>query len=128
MTHVGFLMSETETEPEDADNPGVPEVQDALAPMIEQADTLAGFAVKRGRLSKPGAPKDPNVVEVRFTLAPPRHPREVDMAMGMLQGNGFPVLKVRRGGQRHSRLVIRVWVGEGEPERERRHGSEQATF
>lgn len=132
---MGVQMSETETggeepgtEPEDADNPGVPEVLDALAPLTEQMDTLSGFAVKHGRLSEPGKPRDPDVVEVRVTLAPPRHPRDVDRAMGMLQGNGFRVRKVLRGGQSTVRSVLRVWVGGGEPPTERRGGREQATF
>lgn len=125
-------MSETETaddpDPADADSTGVPEVLDALAPLTEDMDTSAGFAVKHGRRSEAGRPPDPNVVEVRITLAPPRHPKEVARARRMLQRHGFDVQKERRGGEATVRTVLRVRVG-GEREEQDPHGDgEQSTF
>lgn len=120
-------MSESETvdsgaEPEDADNPGVPEVLDALEPLTDQMETLAGFAVKP-------APEDPDVVEVRITLAPPRSPKESAMARGMLQGHGFAVRKeLRAGNSTHVRSVLRVRADPEEPDTEPRGDGEQDTF
>lgn len=74
----------------------VERVLDALTPFIEQADTLAGVSVTYARDWSADSVLDPTTVEVRFHI-PERHPKEADMAMGMLQGHGFSPEKLRRG-------------------------------
>jgi hypothetical protein len=106
----------------------VDDVLTALAPLTEGMDTLAGFVVKHGCQRAAGHPPDPEVVEVHIILAPPRHPKEVDMAMGMLQGNGYSPRSELRGGQSTVRRVLSVRVtGEDEDATPRGDG-EQATF
>lgn len=123
-------MSDTDTGdgPAGGDNSAVSEVLNALTPLTEQMDTFDGFAVKHGPKSEPGRAPDPDVVEVRFVLTPPRHGREVQRARGMLQGHGYTVQKVKRGGERHIRSVLRVWVGDGDPPTERTGARDRPVF
>lgn len=121
-------MSESDTEDTDADNPGVTDVLNALAPLTAQMETLAGFVVQNARRPVPGHPPDPEVVEVRITLSQPRHPREVDMAHGMLQGHGYSVVKDLRGDKANVKAVLRVTVDGESPDTIHHSDGEQVTF
>lgn len=106
----------------------VERVVDALTPLLEQTGHARGFAVKHPRERSPGeGALNREVVEVRF-YTPERHPREVDMARGMLQGAGYSPVKEQRG--RCIRLAVPVHP-DGEPrdaEREPRGKVEQTRF
>lgn len=111
-------MSETETDDVDGGPEGVPSgeggvkrVLDALAPFVEQANHFRGFSVKYADARSASQTLDRSTVEVRIKY-PEREPRDADMVMGILQGNGFDPEKRRRGGESTMVFVVSVDVGE----------------
>lgn len=106
---------------EDSD---VERVLNALTPLCEDMETFAGFSVGWSKKWVPGEGKsvDWNTVEVTFRLGPERHPREADRAMGMLQGHGYHVDRLKRGAGRYVELIIRVHVGDDTPEEQTPRG------
>lgn len=108
----------------------VSEVLDALTPLTDRMGSLDGFAVAHADRQAIGRPPDPERVEIRFYQRPPRHPSEVDHALGMLRDQGFSVEKDRRGRGGCVCIYLTVDLSDGSPTEnvERSSGGEQGSL
>jgi hypothetical protein len=113
------------------DTTDVDRVLDAIAPLCDRMDTFAGFSVGWAKEWEGGHGRvvDWTTVEVTFRICQPRHPAEADHALGMLRDAGYEVDRVKRGGSMYTEIILRVHVGEDEPEERGPSGDgEQSTL
>lgn len=106
------MMSDTDTS--HSGNVTVADVLDALAPLTQRLDTLAGVSATPAERRAPGRPPDPSAVYVHVHLIPERHPAEADHAAAMLRDAGWNVERELVGGR--SDAVVRLTVTADPPD------------
>lgn len=112
---------------------GVTEVVREIAGVLEplHSENAVGFAVAHPPRRGVGSAPDPDRVEVRF-YCPPRHPRDADRALGMLQGHGYSPDRYLRGGEANICIVLEIDLsgddGDGPDRPSGESGGEQDTL